>query len=51
MIWRVSTVRDQKFCAICGFFSNTLLLLLLKCWFRPIVQVDWAHDSSASFYL
>jgi hypothetical protein len=40
-----------KFGSICGCSSNTILLLLVTCWFCPIVSVNSAHDSSASFLL
>ena len=40
-----------KFGSICGYSSNTILLLLVTCWFCPTVSVNSAHDSSTSFLL
>jgi hypothetical protein len=40
-----------KFGSIRGCSSNTILLLLVTCWFCLIVSVNSAHDSSASFLL
>ena len=41
----------DKFGSICGYSSNTIFLLLVTCWFCPIVPVNSAHDSFASFLL
>ena len=40
-----------SFGSICDFLSYKILLSPFTCWFCPIVPVNSAHDSSASFLL
>jgi hypothetical protein len=47
----VYTVDTDSFGAISRLLKNTILLLLLPCWFSIPVPIHSAHDTSASFVL